>query len=114
MDQIPEEVNQKTFDLLNLILSCDVITSFNDKLVGTKAYRQKLKQHSKGLNEEVEKVLEQHLKLMYSIDEEIYQNISINMQRLIENLSKNVVALKPNEFLELNQIIEQLNRFANN
>jgi hypothetical protein len=101
-----KDLNPKTYDLINVILGCDIITTFNDKLVGTKAYRQKLKVHSKGLGEEVDKVLDTELARMYSIDEEIYQNISINMERFVKNMSKNIVDMRPDDFLELNQIIE--------
>lgn len=101
-----EVLIESTYDVLNVILCCDVITIFNDKLVGTKAYRQKLKMHSKGLNEEAEKVLNDNLNKMFKIDENIYNNISSNLQSLIEVLSKNIMILKPHEILELNQVIQ--------
>lgn len=101
-----EVLIDSTYDVLNVILGCDVITIFNDKLVGTKAYRQKLKLHSKGLNEEAEKVLNDNLNKMFKIDENIYNNISSNLQSLIEVLSKNIMILKPHEILELNQVIQ--------
>lgn len=101
-----EVLIDSTYDVLNVILGCDVITIFNDKLVGTKVYRQKLKLHSKGLNEEAEKVLNDNLNKMFKIDENIYNNISSNLQSLIEVLSKNIMILKPHEILELNQVIQ--------
>ena len=101
-----EVLIDSTYDLLNVILCCDVITIFNDKLVGTKAYRQKLKLHSKGLNEEAEKVLNDNLNKMFKIDENIYNNISSNLHDLLEVLSKNIMILKSHEILELNQVIQ--------
>lgn len=101
-----EVLIDSTYDVLNVILGCDVITIFNDKLVGTKAYRQKLKLHSKGLNEEAEKVLNDNLNKMFKIDENIYNNISSNLHDLLEVLSKNIMILKPHEILELNQVIQ--------
>lgn len=106
MSEQIDEIRTETYDLLNVIIGCDTISVFNDKLAHTKAYRQKLKLHSKGLNEEVEKVLNSNLKKMFDIDEEIYQNISFNMSQYVENMSKNIVDMKPTEFLELNQIIK--------
>lgn len=100
-----QDIKEKTFDLLNVIIGCDILTVFNDKLVGTQSYRHKLKQHSKGLNEEMEKVLDSNLKKMFKVDEEIYQNISINKEQLIQTLSKKVMTMRPENFLELNQIL---------
>lgn len=101
-----QEVNPKTLLLLNLILGCDFIANFEDELKDTKAYRQKIKYHANGLFEELNKLLDSNLKTMFNVDEEIYQNISRNLDEYLNTTSKNLINLSPSDFLEVNQITQ--------
>lgn len=100
------EVRMKTLKLLNLIAACLYVQDLNDGLAGTEAYQQKLKFHSKGLAEELEKHLSRNLEKAYRADEEIFQNIIRNKEQLLQTLG--VIALEaiPEDFVELNNIVQ--------
>ena len=101
-----QELNKKTYNAVNVILLCDILTQSNDELKGTQAYDKDIALHSKGLGEALEKVLGTSLAKMFAIDQETYQNLALNLDRYQQTMSKAIVDMKPNEFIDLNQIIE--------
>lgn len=101
-----EQFNEKTYNLLNVILTCDILRESNEALQKTSAYQKKIKFHSNGLTEELELFLESNLRKMFNIEQDIYQNIVLNLDQYQRTMSTNIVNMKPDEFLELNQIIQ--------
>jgi hypothetical protein len=102
-----QEVNPKTLMLLNIILCSDFLVNFEDELKDTKAYKQKIRHHANGLFDELNKLLNSNLKTMFDVDEEIYQNISRNLDEYLNTTSKNLINMTPSDFLEVNQITQE-------
>lgn len=102
-------INPKTLLLVNLLGNLVVIQELNDNLKGTKAYSQKLKHHSKGLEQEVDKILDQKLAIAYRAGdngEETMVNIQRNKEELINTLCDLSLKLPPDDFVDVNQIIQ--------
>lgn len=100
-----EQMNKGSLALVKLIMLCEAFQTFNEELSETSQYRLNIKGLSNKLKKESEEVLRKNLDTVWKTEEELYVNLSRNLESFMDILPKCVLNMKPEEFLELNQLI---------
>lgn len=91
------------FTYTNLIICAELMVNYQDELKNTPVYKQQIKNYSKNLQEELEKMLKVELPKLYSVDEQFLVNIMREYKDLVENLT----STGADDLIAISQIIKE-------
>lgn len=94
------------FTHINVILCAELMVNYQEDLKDTRLYKHSVKQKSKALQEELEKMLKNEFPGLYQADEQFVVNLMQSMKSMIDSIS----SFGPDDIIVVSQLLEEYSR----